>query len=117
MSAGHTREKSKGRRGGEAEPFAYMPDSVMQSPALASAPPTAFKLLAILIVDKSKERNGTQMCSESYAGRYGVKSHGTVHRALRLLLDRGLIVCTRRVQKLRRFAALYAVTWWPIYFR
>jgi hypothetical protein len=113
----HTRQKSKGRKGGESERFAYLPESVMQSPALASASHTAFRVLAILIVGKSKERNGTQMCSESYAARYGLKSHGTVHRALLELQDRQLIVCTRRVQKLKRFAALYGVTWWPIYYR
>ena len=89
----------------------------MQSEALATASHSAFRVLAILLVGKPRERNGTMMCSESYARTYGLTSHATLQRALKELQDRGLIVCTRRVQRLKRFAALYAVTWWPIYNR
>jgi hypothetical protein len=112
-----TREKSKGRRGGESDRFARIPEKVMQSAALATAPHWAFRVLAILIVGRAKEFNGTMMCSESYAAQYGIKSHGAVYRGLLELQDRKLIVCTRHVQKLKRFAALYAVTWWPIHNR
>jgi hypothetical protein len=114
---GRTRERAKGRRGGEGERFAYLPDSVLQSPALATAPHAALRMLCILLVGKSKERNGTMMCSESYAARYGVDSRDTVRRSLLLLEERGLIERTRRVQAFRKAATLWAVTWWPVYFR
>lgn len=112
-----TRMKSKGRRGGEKEPFAMLPESVLQHPALATAPHAALRVLTVLLVGKSRERNGTMMCSDSYAARFGITSHDTLTRSLELLQQRGLIVITRRVQRMRRFAALYAVTWWPIFYR
>jgi hypothetical protein len=111
-----TRLRVRGRRGGELERFAYLPESVMESPALATAPHAALRVLAILLVGKAKERNGTLMCSDSYAARFGMTSHDTLHRSLELLERRSLIVVTRRAQRLRRFASLYAVTWWPVYY-
>src|ERR1700733_2303448 len=112
-----TRARAKGRRGGESDRFARIPEDVMQSEALATASHSAFRVLATLPVGKPRERNGTMMFSESYARTFGLTSHATLQRALKELQDRGLIVRTRRVQRLRRFAALYAVTWWPIYYR
>jgi hypothetical protein len=94
-----------------------LPQSVMESPALASAQHAAFRVLAILLVGKAKERNGLLMCSDSYGAEFGLKSHGTVQTSLRTLEERGLIFKTQRVQKLKRFAALYAVTWLPNYYR
>jgi hypothetical protein len=94
-----------------------MPESVLQHPALATAPTYAFKVLAVLLVGKSKDRNGLMMCSESYAAKYGITAKITVHRALQLLVDRGLIERTRRVQAFRKAATLWAVTWWPICYR
>jgi hypothetical protein len=101
----------------EDDQFARIPWDVMTSAALATAPHAAFRILAILVVGKPKERNGTMMCSESHAVKFGINSHDTLQRSLKLLEERGLIVITRKVQKLRRFAALYGVTWWPIYNR
>jgi hypothetical protein len=74
-------------------------------------------VLAILLVGKAKERNGTLCCAESYARRFGLDSKDTVQRSLRLLEERGLIVVTRRVQRLRKHPTLWAVTWWPIAYR
>ena len=112
-----TRERAKGRRGGEGERFAYLPESVLECPALATAPTYAFKVLAVLVLGKAKERNGLMMCSESYAARFGIDARITVHRSLQLLTERGLIERTRQVQRFRKAATLWAVTWWPIYFR
>jgi hypothetical protein len=112
-----TREKSKGRKGGERDRFARIPEVVMESEALVRASHPAFRALAILLVGNAEGRNGTLMCSESYAAKYGIKSHGAVKRALQELLDHQLIILTRRVQPLRRFPALYAVTWWPVHNR
>jgi hypothetical protein len=112
-----TRERVKGRRGGEGERFAYMPESVLQSPALATAPHAAFRILAILLVGKSKDRNGLMMCSETYAAKFGINSRETVSRCLADLEARGLIERTRRVQRFRKAATLWACTWWPIAYR
>lgn len=112
-----TRERAKGRRGGEGERFAYLPECALASPALATAPHAAVRVLALLLVGKSKERNGTMMCSESHAARFGMNSRDTLHRSLALLEERGLIERTRRVLRFRKAATLWAVTWWPVYNR
>lgn len=87
------------------------------SAALGTVPHAAFRTLAILVAGKTKESNGTMMCSDSYAAKFGLKSHGTVQSSLEVLEARGIIVTTRKVQRMKRFAALYAVTWWPIHNR
>lgn len=112
-----TLEKSKGRRGGDREPFARLPESILQHPALATAPHAALRVLAILVCGYSQERNGVMMLSASYAETFGLTSHDTLTKSLRLLEVRGLITTTRKVQRLRRFSALYGVTWWPIWYR
>jgi len=112
-----TRLRAKGRRGGEGERFAYMPESVLQSQAVKTLPHSAFKVLAILLVGRTRERNGTACCSDSYAAKYGITSHDTVRRALEELQARGLIVVTRRVSRFKRHPTLYGVTWWPIVYR
>ena len=112
-----TREKAKGRKGGEAERFAYLPESVLQSTALATAPHAALRVLTILVIGKPKERNGTMMCTDSYAAKFGLNSHDTLHRSLVILEQRGLITTTRRAARLGKVPALFAVTWWPIYNR
>lgn len=112
-----TRQRAKGRRGGEGERFAYLPESVLLSEAVRTLPHAAFKVLAILMVGRSRERNGTACCSDSYATKYGITSHNTLRRALEELQARGLIVVTRRVSRFRRHPTLYGVTWWPLMYR
>lgn len=109
-----TRARAKGRLGGEADGFPFIPESVMRHPACATLPHAAFRVLCILVVGKAKHRNGTLACSESYAAQFGITSSDTLARSLKELQLRGLVEVTRRVQKLRRFPALYAVTWWPV---
>jgi len=106
--------KSKGRRGGEAERFAYIPESLLDSEAGQTLPYAALKVLAILIVGKSKERNGTMCCSDSHAKRYGPILHDTLRRSLVELQRRCIIVVTRKVQRFQKWPTLYGVTWWPI---
>jgi hypothetical protein len=114
---GRTREKAKGRRGGESEPFALLPKSVMEHDALATASHPAFRMLAILVVGKAKERNGLLECTQAKAAQFGLRSHDTRERVLAELTDRRLIVTTRNVRPFQRFPRHFAVTWWPIYFR
>lgn len=89
----------------------------MESVALATAPHAAFRVLAMLLVGKSKERNGTLAVTDSYAARFGMTSRDTVYRSLTALESRQLIVRTQRVRPMSRFPTLWAATWWPIYYR
>jgi hypothetical protein len=101
----------------EKEPFARIPESVMMSEALMTVPHAAFRVLAILVMGKARERNGTMMCTDSYAEKFGMNSRETVYRSLQLLEYRGLIVRTRQGMRLRKIPTLWAVTWWPIHYR
>lgn len=112
-----TRERSKGRRGGEGERFSYLPESVLQSPALATAPHAAIRVLAILTCGRARDRNGTMMCTDAYAARFGLVSRETLARSLALLEERGLIERTRRVMRFRKASTLWAVCWWPVCYR
>lgn len=106
------RQKAKGRRGGEAERFAMLPESVMRSEAVATMSHPAFRVLAILLVGRSPPQNGRLCCSQTYARQFGLNSGDTLARALKELQQRGLIEVTRKVQRLKRFPTLYRVTWW-----
>jgi len=101
----------------EKDPFARIPESVMLSEALMTAPHAAFRVLAILLMGKARERNGTMMCTDSYAEKFGMTSRETVYRSLQALEDRGVIVRTRQGMRLRKIPTLWAVTWWPIHYR
>jgi len=111
------RDRATGRAGRETEPFAIIPQDAMQSPALADAPHAAFRVLAILLMGKAKERNGLLACTDSYARTYGINSRDTVYRSLQTLRERGLIIVTRPGMKMRKLPTLYAVTWWPNHYR
>lgn len=114
---GRTLSKAKGRRGGEAERFAFIPESLLTSEAGRTLPHAALKVLAILVLGRSKERNGTMCCSESYAMKFGINSRATVRRSLDELRARGIVTVTRRVTPFMKHPTLYAVTWWPIAYR
>ncbi len=101
----------------EKDPFARIPESVMMSEALMTAPHAAFRVLAILLMGKARERNGTMMCTDSYAEKFGMTSRETVYRSLQALEQRGVIVRTRQGMRLRKIPTLWAVTWWPIHYR
>jgi hypothetical protein len=95
------------------EQFAYIPESFLTSPAFRTLPHAAFKVLAVLVLGKPKDRNGTMCCSESFAAKYGIAKN-TVGRSLEELQKRGIVVVTRRVQRFKKHPTLYGVTWWPI---
>lgn len=104
-------------RRGEGEHFAYLPESVLTSVAVTTMPHAALRVLAALVAGQTKERNGLQMCSNSYAARFGITSTTTLHASLALLQERGLIIRTWSPGRLARTPARYGVTWWPILYR
>lgn len=109
--------RSRGRRRASQEYFARIPESAMTSEALKTLPHAAFRVLAILVMGHAEERNGTMMCTDSYAKGFGITSRETVYRSLHALEERGVIVRTRQGMRMRRMPTLWAVTWWPIYFQ
>jgi hypothetical protein len=109
--------KSKTRRVGDAERFPYIPESAWTSEALKTAPHAAVHLLCITVLGNAKDRNGTLACTDTYAAKFGFRSRETVYRSLHKLEERGLMVKTRPGYRMRRVPTLWAVTWWPIFFR
>jgi DNA-binding transcriptional ArsR family regulator len=112
-----TREKAKSRRGGEREHFARLPESILMHPAVTTAPHHAVRALAALVCGYSPEQNGSMMLTGSYAAKFGLTSHDTLTKTLRLLEERGLIEVTRRVSRRAKVATLFGVTWWAIHYR
>jgi hypothetical protein len=105
------------------ERFARLTQSLLESEAVATLPYPAFKLLAMLALGawapgadtrQDKGRNGVQAITDSYARRFGFNSRDTVYRMLAVLLERGLIIETRKGWKSKTHFALYAVAWLPI---
>lgn len=109
--------RSKGRRRGDVEFFAWIPESAMRSEAFKALGHAAFRVLAILVLGHAKERNGLMMCTDSYAAEFGITSRETVYRSLKALGEHGFIVRTRQGIRMRPVPTLWAVTWWPIFFR
>lgn len=107
----------------DGERFARLTQSLLESEAVATLPPTAFKLLTVLALGvrppgldprKDKGNNGAQAVTYSYARRFGFTSKDTLQRGLQTLIERGLVIKTRDGWKSKNHFALYAVAWLPI---
>jgi hypothetical protein len=117
------RERATGRQGNRSEQFARLTQSLLESEAVATLPPTTFKLLTLLALGarppgmdprKDKGRNGVQAITGSHARRFGMSSRDTVYRGIETLIERGLIIKTREGWKSKTHFALYAVAWLPV---
>jgi hypothetical protein len=106
-----TRQRAKGRRGREAERFAAIPVSVLESEAVTTLGHAAFRVLVILASQYWGGNNGALALTERYARPHGFRGRDTLYRSLRELETRGLIVCTRRGMKMKRSFTLYALGW------
>ena len=111
-----SRLKSKGRKGGESERFALIPESALTSTAFSTMPHASVRVLLVLVMGHPKERNGVMACTESHAAKFGIASSDTLHRSLRELEHRGFIFVTARAPRMRKVATLYAVSWWPNFY-
>jgi hypothetical protein len=114
---------AKQRPRGDGERFARLTQSLLESEAVRTLPPTAFKLLTLLALgarppglDPRKDggRNGVQAVTFTYAQRFGFTSKDTLNRGLQVLIERGLVIKTRDGWKSKNHFALYAVAWLPI---
>jgi hypothetical protein len=83
-----TREKSKGRRGNEAEKFARIPESVLKSDAYWSVSHGAARVLNLLIC-KPEQHNGRLELTDARALSMGLKSHDLVARSIPALIAAG----------------------------
>lgn len=107
----HSRQRVKGRRGGDRERFARIPLSVLESDAVTALGHAAFRVLVILAGQYWGGNNGALALTERYARRYGFRGRDTIYRALRQLEAHGLIVCTRRGMKMKKVFTQYALGW------
>lgn len=81
-----------------------------------SLPGNAVKLLNELAYQYRGHNNGDLTCAWSVMKKRGFTSKGTLQRAIKLLLEKQLIVITREGRFLNPggVCALYALTWQPI---
>jgi hypothetical protein len=115
--------RATGKGAARGERFARLTQSLLESEAVSTLPPTAFKLLTLIALGarppgldqrKDKGSNGVQAVTDSYSRRFGFNSRDTVYRGLDTLLERGLIIKTRDGWRSKTHFALYAVAWLPV---
>ena len=105
-----SRARYKGRK--ESGSFVAVPHTVLNHPNYLALSPHARMLLFDLYVQFKGSNNGDFSMPWSAMAKRGWKSKGTLNKAKKELLARGLIVLTR--QGGRHCCCLYAVTWKPI---
>lgn len=108
--AAKRRLKAKGRK--VEGPFLAMPRAVLDSPAFLSLSLKSRALLLDLGVQYRGNNNGDLSAPWSYLRKRGWKSRQTIERAIKELLDVGLIEKTR--QGGLHWPNLYALGWQPI---
>lgn len=90
--------------------FLALPHSVIDSPAYRALPHPARSLLVDVARQFSGRNNGALVATPRYLQPLGWKSHDTVARALRQLLDARLLVETRK-GRFPNTPAWYALGW------
>lgn len=76
----------------------------------------AARVLALLVLGETEQRNGRLELTDAQANEVGLRSHELLSRSMPELIRVGLVVQTRRIKRKARHAAHYAVTWWKIHF-
>lgn len=104
-------ERQKGRRGGGGNPFAMLPVEVLQSPACATLPHVAHRVLVALAAQYSGRGNGSLSLTRSIAVTFGLGSTHTLAASEAELEVRGLIVKTRLGTRIPPRPTLYALGW------
>ncbi len=104
------RKKMKGRQ--ESAPFVALPVHILESEQYSRLSAHGVKLLIDLLSQFKGNNNGDLCAAWGLMQTRGWRSSGTLHRALKELLDTEFIQTTR--QGGRHKASLYAVTWKPI---
>lgn len=107
-----TRSRAKHRGRADSGSFFAWPRAVADSDAYRSASAPAVKLLNDLCFQFRGNNNGDLSAAWRVMAPRGWKSRDTLTRALRELLELGLIEKTRQGGK--HLCSLYALTWLPI---
>lgn len=103
--------RHKGRNGGDSDPFAMLPVKVLQSPACATLPHVAHRVLVALAAQYSGRANGSLSLTRRTAVTFGLGSPHTLGASLAELEARGLIVRTRLGTRIPPRSALFALGW------
>lgn len=101
----------KGRSGGDSDPFARLPVEVLQSPACATLPHAAHRVLVALAAQYSGRANGSLSLTRRTAATFGLGNPQTLGTSLAELEARGLIVRTRLGTRIPPRSAFFALGW------
>lgn len=103
--------RQKGRAGGDSNPFARLTVELLQSPACATLPHVAHRVLVALAAQYSGRANGSLSLTRRTAITYGLGSPQTLGASLAELEERGLIIRTRFGSRNPPRSALFALGW------
>lgn len=111
------RDKAQGRR--ERGQFLALPSNVLESENFRTLSARATKLLLCLLAQLRFGRggianNGDLCLAHSIAKQWGLISKGTLHLAIKELIERGWIIKTRQGGPAGMGPCLYAITIWAI---
>lgn len=109
------RRKTKGRSDGNGG-FGALPRHVWSHPDYQCLSGNAVKLLMDFACQYNGRNNGDLTAAFSVLGQRGWRSKGTIHRSLKELLQKGMVIKTREGRFLNPGGVcdLYAITWKPI---
>jgi hypothetical protein len=106
--------RQKGRRGGDVETFALLPDEVLRSDAYKTSPYPARALLTVLAAQYRGYNNGSLTFTRETARAYGVTNPYMLIESFAELEARGLILATRHGTTTPPRSAMFALGWWKI---
>lgn len=100
----------------EDKTFAFIPHFIVASRAYQTLPASALRMLSIALTKVRKNNNGDISLTRSQLIAYGFTSSDTRNRAIKLLLDHGLLFKTNEgfFSMGAKKPCLYAITWIPI---
>ncbi len=107
------KKRGKGTSDRDGDAFVALPWVVLDSAAFQSLSHPARSLLLEVARQYGRSNNGKLLCSAAYLSKRGWNSAGVIHRALRDLIDRGLLHMTVQGHRPNK-ASWFALTWYAI---
>lgn len=105
--------KTKARRP-SGQRFAMLPVDLVMHVSVTTLDHAAFRVLVVLATEYRGKNNGAVGITRAQAKAAGVGGKNTLYRALKNLIDRGLIEITSHASRVPPRPAMYSMAWLPV---